>query len=356
VTFNVQGFVSRWGSISVQGRAQSGTPFTPIVAGDVNGDGYSNDRAFVFDPSRTSDTVVANAMATLLRQAPSSARRCLRRQLGTIVGRNSCTGAWSMPMLNVSLQPDAYRFGFKNRGSVQLLVLNVLSGLDQALHGSNKLHGWGQFAFSDPTLLTVRGFDASANRFVYTVNPAFGSSAQFRNAFRSPFMITLDARLEVGPDRETQYLASLLRPRANEPRELSEQAIKARIMRSFNPVDQVLQLKDSLNFTAEQVDRMTAIGRRNLATRDSIATDIARFLLSRRGAYDGEEVRVRWHEAGIASYRSYLNAVKAVLNLFTPEQKERAKQIGQLGGFLTIDLITEKDAGSMFRGPMSSLP
>ncbi len=33
-------------------RFMSGLPFTPMVAGDVNGDGYANDRAFILDPAR----------------------------------------------------------------------------------------------------------------------------------------------------------------------------------------------------------------------------------------------------------------------------------------------------------------
>jgi hypothetical protein len=295
-------------------------------------------------------------MSALLRSAPSTARDCLRKQLGAIAARNSCEGPWSMPLLNLSIQPDPYRLGFKNRGSVQLLVLNVLSGLDQALHGSSKLHGWGQFAFADPTLLTVRGFDASANRFIYAVNPQFGGSAQFRNTFRAPFMLTLDARIEIGPDRETQYLGSLLRPRATEPGELNEQQIKARISRGFNPIDQFLSMKDSLKLTQAQVDTITAVGRRNLATRDSVATGIARFLVSRHGAYDGEEVRAAWHEAGVASYRSYLRSVRTVLALLTPEQTARARQLGQFASFFSVEQITEKDLSLMFRGPMSGLP
>ena len=33
---------------------RSGLPYTPIVLGDINGDGYANDRAFIFDPSANS--------------------------------------------------------------------------------------------------------------------------------------------------------------------------------------------------------------------------------------------------------------------------------------------------------------
>jgi len=346
----------KWGTIGLQARVQSGVPFTPIIAGDVNGDGYSNDRAFIFKPGAAPDSVVANAMSQLLRSAPSNARNCLQRQLGTIAGRNSCSGPWSMPMLNLSFQPDPYRLGFRNRGSVQLLVTNVLSGLDQALHGSSKLHGWGQFAFADPTLLTVRGFDPTSSQFKYTVNPLFGSSTQFRNTFRSPFMLTLDVRLEVGPDRETQYLSSLLRPRASEGAALTEQQIKARIARGFNPIDQILLVKDSLKFTQVQLDSLAAVSKRYAATRDSIVTDMARYLVARHGNYQGEDVRQRWHSAGVASYRAYLTEARMVIAMLTPQQRERAKTVGQIAGFLTIEGIKDSDLPFMFRTPLPTLP
>jgi hypothetical protein len=346
----------KWGSIGLQARVQSGTPFTPIIAGDVNGDGYTNDRAFIFNPSSAIDSSVSNAMAQLLRSAPSNTRRCLERQLGAIAGRNSCVGPWSMPMLNLSISPDPYRLGFRNRGSVQLQVTNVLSGLDQALHGSSKLHGWGQFAYADPTLLTVRGFDPASNQFKYTVNPLFGSSTQFRNTFRSPFMLTLDVRLEVGPDRETQFLSSLLRPRANEGAALTEQQIKTRIARGFNPIDQILSLKDSLKLTQAQVDSFSAISKHYATTRDSIVTAMARYLVARRGDYEGEEVRQRWHAAGIASYRAYLTEARMVVGLLTPEQRDRGKKLGQMAGFMTINDIKDSDLPFMFRNPLPSLP
>jgi len=342
------------GSVAVQARMQSGTPFTPIVAGDVNGDGYSNDRAFVFAPS-AADTTAAS-MAQLLRNAPSWARSCLQKQVGNIAGRNSCVGPWSFPLLNMTLSPDPYRFGFRNRGSVTLLFTNLLSGLDQALHGSNKLHGWGQSAFADPTLLTVRGFDPTTNRFNYTVNPLFGSTTQFRNTFRSPFVITLDVKLEVGPDRETQYLESLLRPRGSEGAALTVDQIKSRIARGFNPIDQLMQQKDSIPLTKEQVDSVTKISRRYAVRRDSIATVMAQYLVARHGNYGGEEVRDTWHAAGVASYRGYLEDIRAVVALLTPEQRATAEGKPSLFGFVNLAQIKEGDIPAVFRGAMVSLP
>ena len=51
-----------WDAVRVSwfGQFRSGQPFTPVISGDVNGDGYSNDRAFIFDPKTSSgDPLVA---------------------------------------------------------------------------------------------------------------------------------------------------------------------------------------------------------------------------------------------------------------------------------------------------------
>jgi hypothetical protein len=344
------------GSIAVLARLQSGAPFTPIVAGDINGDGYNNDRAFVFAPSASDTSATATGMAQLLRNAPSWAKTCLEKQIGAIAARNSCVGPWSFPMLNMTLSPDPYRFGFRNRGSVTLNFTNLLSGLDQAVHGSNKLHGWGQNAFTDQTLLTVRGFDPATNRFVYTVNPLFGGTSQSRNTFRSPFVVTLDVRLEVGPDRETQYLEALLRPRGAERAALTLDQIKSRIARGFNPIDQLLQQKDSVPLTAAQVDSVTRLSKRYAVRRDSIATEMARYLLARHGAYDGAEVRDRWHAAGVASYRGYIGDIRQVLALLTPEQRAAMEKRPALLSFVSVEQIKDVDIPTVFRYAMTSLP
>ena len=43
-------------SFQAFGRLQSGNPFTPMISGDANGDGYNNDRAFIYNPATTTDT------------------------------------------------------------------------------------------------------------------------------------------------------------------------------------------------------------------------------------------------------------------------------------------------------------
>ena len=336
---------------------QSGTPFTPIVAGDVSGDGYPNDRAFVFDPAASStDSATASAMSRLVRSAPSSVRHCLDRQLGAIAGRNTCVGPWSMNQVNMTISPDPYRFGFRNRGNITLILTNIVGGLDQALYGSNRLHGWGQQAFADPTLLTVRGFDPTTQRFTYTVNPLFGTTSQFRNTFRAPFIVTLDVRLEVGPDRETQFLESLLRPRASEGAALTLEQIKNRIARAFNPIDQMLTQRDSIKLTGPQIDSIRIISKEYSLRRDSIATAMARYLMTRHGDYGGQDVREHWHQAGVESYRGLLRDVRAAIAIFTPEQIELARTKPSMLGFMNIAHFTDDDVPGLFRGAMSSLP
>src|SRR5262249_26851154 len=82
-------------TINWSGQVRSGTRFTPMVSGDVNGDGNRNDRAFLFAPSATTDTAIANGMQALLANGSKSARDCLSGQLGRIAAPNSCLGPWT---------------------------------------------------------------------------------------------------------------------------------------------------------------------------------------------------------------------------------------------------------------------
>ncbi len=55
ITYNLRYNLLDAVRVNWNGRFSSGSPFTPLISGDVNGDGYSNDRAFIFDPSSTAD-------------------------------------------------------------------------------------------------------------------------------------------------------------------------------------------------------------------------------------------------------------------------------------------------------------
>jgi hypothetical protein len=90
--------------VTLFGRAQSGLPFTPIVQGDVNGDGRSGDRAFIPDVAKESDIALADQLRALLATGSPTAKACLLEHRGAVAPRNGCRGPWTQS-LNVQWRP-----------------------------------------------------------------------------------------------------------------------------------------------------------------------------------------------------------------------------------------------------------
>lgn len=181
----------------------SGRAFTPMVAGDVNGDGLHNDRAFVFDPGSDAGSGVEAGMERLLRDAPAGIRRCLRTQLGRVAGANSCRTGWSQSLdLNLRYQfGPAIEGSPRRRATLWVVASNVPAGLDYLVNGPDGLKGWGQPPAVDNRLLSVRGFEPASRRFRYEVNPDFGRPSTRSELSRSPFAISLQVRVALGTDR-----------------------------------------------------------------------------------------------------------------------------------------------------------
>ncbi|HEY5492202.1 MAG TPA: hypothetical protein VIK25_13510, partial [Gemmatimonadaceae bacterium] len=78
------------GALTLFARAQSGLPFTPIVQGDVNGDGRSGDRAYVPNAAATQDAVLATQLRSLITNGSAAARECVARFAGQVADRNGC--------------------------------------------------------------------------------------------------------------------------------------------------------------------------------------------------------------------------------------------------------------------------
>jgi hypothetical protein len=183
--------------VSMLARITSGTPFTPLVDRDVNGDGLRNDIAFVFDPLRTPDPALSEGMARLLDQAPSRVVDCLADQLGGFASRNSCRNGWSGSLdMRLGIRPNLPRL--ERRMTLSVDATNVLTGVDQLVNGRDNMRGWGAGANADPVLLYVRGFDPSTRSFRYEVNEAFGQDRRGVNALRAPFALRLSARVALG--------------------------------------------------------------------------------------------------------------------------------------------------------------
>ena len=311
--------------VSWFGRFASGQPFTPLIQGDVNGDGYNNDRAFVFKPGEAADPAVAAAMQTLLERGSASARECLSSQLGRLSERNSCEGPWtSSANLNLSFNPTKIRL--PQRATLSFSVSNPLGAADQLLHGSGNLRGWGQSPFPDQTLLYVRGFDPVSKSYKYEVNPRFGSTDPRFSQIRQPVTLTMSLRLDVGPSRERQTLTQQLdRGRTRAGQKLTEPMIKAMYGSGgvLNPMAQLLRQSDTLELTGVQADSLASMNRRYTVRLDSIWSGVARDLAALPVSYDQGEAYARYKHAREASVDLLIALVPTINALLTPEQRRK---------------------------------
>ncbi|GAC1516276.1 MAG: hypothetical protein NVS1B4_10440 [Gemmatimonadaceae bacterium] len=323
LVYNVSFDAWNVGRVSWFGQLRSGTPFTPLIATDVNGDGWGNDRAFVFDPA-AADPVMAGAMTALLRDGAAEARACLQHQLGRIAARTSCETPWtSSALMALTLNPATVRM--PPRTSISLQLANPLGAADLLLHGEKGLRGWGQHATPDQTLLYVRGFDAAAKRYQYDVNPRFGSTDPARSAFRLPVTLTAMVRIDMGPTRERQILTQQLdrgRRSAGDrmPEGLVKIAVKAGLV---NPMAMLLREQAALRLSGAQADSIATWSRLYSVRSDSIWSPVARYLAALPDDYDESDAYARYLAARRATVDLLMALAPAVKGLLSAEQSRR---------------------------------
>ena len=311
-------------TLTLFGTFQSGLPFTPLVGGDVNGDGMFNDRAFVFDPAAPPDPAVGAGLRALVATSSARTRACLLKQLGRAAQRNSCEGPWTAA-LNANLGTE---FEIPNSlgryVSISLAIANPLGGLDQLLHGSSHLRGWGLQAYPDPVLYNVRGFDSTAKRFRYEVNPRFGNTQPASSIIRSPFRLTLDISTNIGPAFPMQQLARLVSAgRAGHPGpRLDAAALKKRYARSVpNPYNAILEQSDSLLLTAEQEKAIESAQADYLRGIDSVWTPLVDYLAALGDTFNAKEAVTRQEETTDAAWEfTRLNLQKTLGAILSPIQ------------------------------------
>ena len=198
------------GTITAFSRIQSGLPFTPLVQGDVNGDGRFGDRAFIPDPARIADAALASQLNALITNGSATAKDCLLANLGRVADRNGCRGPWTQT-LSMQWTPRLPR-KIQRRMNANFYLQNVLAGVDQLIHGSDDLHGWGSPSIPDATLLVPRGFDATSKQFKYDVNARFADTRPGRTLFRDPFRLVLDISMDFSVDYDLQQLRRAVEP------------------------------------------------------------------------------------------------------------------------------------------------
>src|SRR4029079_7285155 len=165
----------------------------------------------------------------------------------------------------------------------------VPGALDELLHGSDKLRGWGAIPLPDATLYQVHGFDPANRQFIYQVNPRFGASSPATTTRRNPFRMTLDVQLDLGRSVQEQQVEQNLRVRPSlYGTRATADSIKARYMRTqFSDFyAMLLRNADSLALSRSQSEQLQAEQKVLRAHADSIFADLAKDLVALPQDYD----------------------------------------------------------------------
>jgi hypothetical protein len=326
--------------LSLQATLVSGTPYTPMVSGDVNGDGRSNDQAFVFDPAATADPVLAQQMGDLLATATPSTRACLEAQFGRIAGRQSCRTGWRLqPDMRFDLRlpglsnPQANRSALGDRLLLSVTTSNLMGTL---LHlagvGSTSLNMLSGANYPlDRTLLYVNGFDPEAQRFVYRVNQQFGEGRpqRFRNSrsrYTGAFQVQLGARLMLGHFKPRSSMAQQLGlvSRDRKMPAPTEAEVRERLHRLIqDPVSMLLALRDSVLLTDEQVRRMEARQVAFSATADSVLAPVVAYVVESGGKAKDKQVQKLVGKARQTMWPLMRETLREAIGELKEEQKQR---------------------------------
>ena len=305
-------------------RVKSGSQFTPMVAGDVNGDGYLNDRAFIFDPSRTADTALAASMRSLLATGAPAAKSCLSKELNQLAGRATCQAPWvTTANLRITLNPQ--KIGLPKRANLVISFTNPLAIADLIAHGDRNTRGWGQDIQPDQNLLFVRGFDPVSKQFKYSVNDRFGSTRPQQSASRSAAFVSINLNYDIGFTRERQVLTQRLDMGRGRPGEKQPaQSIKSFGTSSIpNPMAMILQQPDSLKLTRKQADSLATLSTGFSRHADSVWTPIAKILEAEPDHYSHGAAYKEYVRAREQTVDYLIRIAPDVRGLLTPAQKRK---------------------------------
>jgi hypothetical protein len=172
-----------------------------------------------------------------------------------------------------------------------------------------------------------------SNAFKYEVNQRFGDTRFASSSLRLPFILSLEARVRLGGDVDHQGLANIILPgRSRRGEKRNAQQIRQQLLQSvFNPLQGILQVKDSLSvLSQQQIDRLTQLQRRLLAKQDSIWAPVVAYLAPLPNTVDMDAAVERVRPARIAAFDAMVDAMvdamTEVLKILTPEQMPTSRQ------------------------------
>ena len=317
-------FRAWWFNISSRITVYSGTPFSPTVSGDVNGDGSNDDLAFIPNPATTQDPALATQMTQLLQSAPAGARDCLMKQLGRIAGINSCSTQWQARLdLRLDWQPPR-SFGFGDRLRLTTQFQNTSGALVRLFGLEDTPLGRGALSQSAQNqLLYVTGFDPVTQRYKYQVNQLFGQPTNFGNARRQypPFQLQVGMEYKLGgPPTAPMARSMALLPSGKEPPYTTDQ-IRDKLARlTRDPVEPILVRKDSMALTASQVAQLTAISTEFKARADSAMQPVFDYVIRKGRRIDDQQLSSRLNKAQPQIQRMLVDAQTRAKALLTPAQ------------------------------------
>jgi hypothetical protein len=319
--------------VSAAIRMLSGQRYTPMITGDVNGDGLSNDRAFIFDPAKVGDSPTATAMRSLLATGATSARECLEKQLNSLSARGSCQAPWTATSgMQIKFNPQ--KIGLPKRATISLQIQNPLGLADLALHGTNDIRGWGQTIPPDQNLLYVRGFDPATRQFKYEVNQRFGSTRPQQSSARALPYISFSISLDIGVPRERQLLTRAMDVGRGRPgNKQSAESMKIFGTSAIpNPMAMILQQAESLELTRVQADSLASLSRKFSVFADSIWTPASRYLAGLPEAYSSGNAYDRYVAAREKTVDYLLTLVPSARTVLNASQRRKLPL--QLSNFL----------------------
>lgn len=309
-----------WFDVFTFGRASSGLPYTPTIATDINGDGLSNDRAFIFRPDGTDGA--GASIQRVIANAPPNAHRCLLDQLGQIAGSNSCRAGWSYSIdLQAVVHPEY--LSRSRRFSLAVRANNITGVIDRAIHGADGMRGWGYIAIPDPILLRPTGFNQVTRRYQYAVNPHFGRASPYM-LVGTPFRISAELRVVVGNDPRRQLLLQELgRTRVNSAGRDTAQLARHVIDRLPDPFQIVLSRAPVLRLTHEQRARIEAMGASYRIEAAALWKPAVVYLASLPEAFDAPAAIDTLNAAFVAAQRAQLRWGREIRSVLTENQRDR---------------------------------
>lgn len=186
-------------------RLTSGRRFTPVVDGDLNGDGLDdNDLPFIYSAAEvplasagTPDEAEERALyASILED-----NACLSDQVGSYAQRNSCTGPWEN-RLDLRLSRSFETFGGQ-RAELQFDFFNVVNGLGSLFcSDSDRVDdpfggacGWGRITtVTGRDVLSIANFDRANQTYEYRVDDSFGEEATLGSNLLLQFQMQIGFR------------------------------------------------------------------------------------------------------------------------------------------------------------------